>query len=353
MKRVAIIAGVLGLGLTVWMLAQFGITAIFSLVITGGWGILAATLFHTVQVALSAQAWHVIAGPQKPPTRPAPSTPLTFKAYFALRCVREGVNNLLPVAQVGGEVCSSRLLARRGLGVRHAAAATICDLTLELLSQVVFTLSGLAVLLLLVKRSALTDELVESALVALAIGLAVFASQWLGALALVEGLLMKIAAHLGWQGAQQAKGLHEQVLQLYKAKKNSLFAFALQFVAWALGAVEVCLILHFLGHDCSLWVGFVIEGVGEAAKSIGFAVPGALGVSEGGYVLVGELFGVAPQVAMALSLIKRVREILWGLPSLALWQWLEHAWCATPEPDEMQGQPAARLCPNTLSRPSL
>ncbi|MFT9384164.1 MAG: lysylphosphatidylglycerol synthase domain-containing protein [Acetobacter orientalis] len=351
MKRVAIIAGVVGLGLTVWMLAQFGAGAILSLIMAGGWGILAAVLFHTVQVALSAQAWRVIAGPQ---VNPLPSSiPLKLKDYFALRCVREGVNNLLPVAQVGGEVCSSRLLARRGLGTRHAAAATICDLTLELLSQVVFTLSGLAILLLLVKRSAITDELVESALVALAIGAVLFASQWLGALALVEVLLAKIAGHLGWNGVQSMRGLHEQVLALYKAKGNALWAFFLQFVAWALGAVEVCLILHFLGHGCSLWVGFVIEGVGEAAKSIGFAVPGALGVSEGGYVLVGGLFGVPPQVAMALSLIKRVREIVWGLPSLALWQWLEHKWCATPEPEDVRPTHHASLCQSTISSTSL
>ncbi|MFT9398652.1 flippase-like domain-containing protein [Acetobacter sp.] len=344
MKRVAVIAGLLGLGLTVWMLAQFGAGAIFSLVMAGGWGILAAIVFHTVQVLLSAQAWRVISGPK--PDKLPPST-LTLKDYFALRCVREGVNNLLPVAQVGGEVCSTRLLNRRGLGAKRAAAATICDLTLELLSQVLFTVLGLIVLLTLVQRSAVTDELLESALVALAIGLAVFISQWLGAVALVEKLLLKIADHLGWRGAESIRGLHQQVLVLYMAKRATVWAFTLQFVAWALGAVEVCLILHFMGYDCSLAVGFVIEGVGEAAKSVGFAVPGALGVSEGGYVLVGGLFGVPPQMAMALSLIKRVREIVWGLPSLILWQWLEHAWC--PESPAHEGECAPMLCKNSVS----
>ncbi len=189
MKRVTVIAGLLGLGLTVWMLMQFGARSILSLIMTGGWGILAATLFHTVQVALSAQAWRTIAGNTLAPA-------LSWRDYFLLRCVREGINNLLPVAQVGGEVWSSRLLARRGLGTRNAAAATICDLTLELLSQVLFTFMGLGLLLFLVKRSPITDELLESALIALAIGLALFISQWLGAVAFVEVLLVKIAGHL-------------------------------------------------------------------------------------------------------------------------------------------------------------
>ncbi|OUJ04902.1 lysylphosphatidylglycerol synthase domain-containing protein [Acetobacter malorum] len=336
MKRVTVIAGLLGLGLTVWMLMQFGARSILSLIMTGGWGILAAILFHTVQVALSAQAWRTIAGHSLSPSLP-------WRDYFVLRCVREGINNLLPVAQVGGEVWSSRLLARRGLGIKHAAASTICDLTLELLSQVLFTFMGLGLLLFLVKRSPITDELLESALIALAVGLALFISQWLGAVAFVEVLLVKIAGHLGWSGVDGIRGLHQAVLGLYKVKRNAVMALWLQFVAWALGAVEVCLILHFMGHDCSLSVGFVIEGVGEAAKSVGFAVPGALGVSEGGYLLIGSLFGISPALAIALSLIKRVREIAWGVPSLLVWQWLEHRWDARSQ----------NGCKNPLSRSGL
>ncbi|MFT8783512.1 lysylphosphatidylglycerol synthase domain-containing protein [Acetobacter syzygii] len=319
MKRITLVAGILGLGLTVWMLSRFGAHAIFALVVTGGWGLLAAIVFHAVQVSLSAQAWRVIARRDLPPHLP-------LRDFFILRCVREGVNNLLPVAQVGGEVVSSRLLARRGLGLRRAAAATICDLTLELLSQVLFTVAGLLLLLALVQRSAVTDRLLESAMVLAVIGVAVFASQWLGAVAVVEKLLERIATHLGWGGVEGIRGIHQEVLGLYKTRNNAVTGLILQFSAWALGAVEVCLILHFMGHDCSLATGFVIEGVGEAAKSAGFAVPGALGVSEGGYLVVGGLFGIAPPVAIALSLIKRLREIAWGVPSLVLWQWLEHAW---------------------------
>ncbi|MDT8870424.1 hypothetical protein RAA17_02425 [Komagataeibacter rhaeticus] len=67
---------------------------------------------------------------------------------------------MLPVAQVGGEVITTRLLARReGLGIRRAAASTICDLTIELLSQVTFTLLGLGLLFCLVNRSPLPTDL--------------------------------------------------------------------------------------------------------------------------------------------------------------------------------------------------
>ncbi|GBQ79928.1 hypothetical protein AA13595_0164 [Gluconacetobacter johannae DSM 13595] len=318
MRLVTFTAGLFGMALTIWLLSRFGFHAILGLVAQGGWGIVAAILFHAVQVLLAAASWRTIAG------HDAPALPL--RDWVALRCVREGVNNLLPVAQVGGEVVSARLLARRGAGLRRAAAATICDLTIELLSQVVFTLAGLGILLVLVKRSALTDELVESAGVALLLGAVFLGSQCLGAISIVERLLIRIAAHLGWSGVDGIRGLHAEILGLYKAPGRSLRAGGLQLAGWSLGAVEVCLILHFMGQDRSLASGFVIESVGQAAKSAGFAIPGALGVSEGGFVIIGSLFGLPPAVSIGLSLIKRLREIAWGLPSLAGWQWMEIHW---------------------------
>jgi uncharacterized membrane protein YbhN (UPF0104 family) len=66
-------------------------------------------------------------------------------------------------------------------------------------------------------------------------------------------------------------------------------------------------------------------------------MPMGLGVIEGGYVVVGGLFGLSPEFALALSLIKRVRDITIGLPALAIWQAMEGrrllASPASPKPD--------------------
>ena len=40
-------------------------------------------------------------------------------------------------------------------------------------------------------------------------------------------------------------------------------------------------------------------------------------------MLICGLFGIAPPQALALSLIRRVREIALGAPGLMLWQWSE------------------------------
>ncbi|MCE2565300.1 lysylphosphatidylglycerol synthase domain-containing protein [Komagataeibacter sp. FNDCF1] len=336
MRQLTFIAGAFGIGLTIWMLGRFGLHDILGLVAAGGWSIPAIIAFHATQVCASAQAWRLLAQTGR--------RRLSFTDFVALRCAREGINNLLPVAQVGGEVITTRLLARReGLGIRRAAASTICDLTIELLSQVTFTLMGLGLLFCLVNRSPITDELMESAGCAVALGAVFLGSQYLGAISLVEKLLVRIAAHLGWDGVEDIRGLHDEILTLYRTRENSLRAGAMQLLGWSLGTFEVFVILRAMGHPLPLSDSFVIESVGQAAKSAGFAVPGALGVSEGGYIIIGGLFGLSPQVGIALSLIKRLREIAWGLPSLVAWQAMEIRW-VRPDPAaakeiHMPGQP--------------
>ena len=87
----------------------------------------------------------------------------------------------------------------------------------------------------------------------------------------------------------------------------------------------MCLALHVLGHGVGLGPGLVIESLGQALKAAGFAVPGALGVQEGGLIVVCALFGLSPETAIALSLAKRLREVVLGLAGLLAWHRLEAA----------------------------
>jgi hypothetical protein len=58
-------------------------------------------------------------------------------------------------------------------------------------------------------------------------------------------------------------------------------------------------------------------------RTSAFVVPNAVGVQEGAYILLGATFGLTPEMALALSLLKRARDIAIGLPTLAVWQALE------------------------------
>jgi len=94
-------------------------------------GLAAVIAFHLVQVVCSAFGWRAVV----PKTGALPGPHI----FILLRWIREGTNNLLPLAQIGGEVIGARLLARHGVAGVDAAGSTIVDLSLEMVTQAAFT----------------------------------------------------------------------------------------------------------------------------------------------------------------------------------------------------------------------
>jgi putative membrane protein len=324
MKLGAIVGGLAGLALAAWLLESYGVGRILDLLRNAGWfGITAVIAFHLVQILFSASAWFVIAGPAAPRPR--------LRTYFMLRWIREGVNNLLPVAQIGGEFVASRLLGRRGLALANAIAGAIADLTMEMVTQILFTLLGLYLLLHTVGDSGIATYVTGGIIVAVLVAVGFLGAQWLGLAMAFEKGLMWLGEKIGWSGTTNVKGLHAALIACYRAPTRVALACLWHSISWLLGGIEVCLALHFLGHDVGIGPGLVIESLGQALKAVGFAVPGALGVQEGGYIVVCQLFGLSPEVAIALSLMKRLREVVLGVPGLVAWQWMESRRPAEPK----------------------
>jgi putative membrane protein len=237
-----------------------------------------------------------------------------------LRWIREAVNNLLPLAQIGGEIVAARLLQQRGMKLVPAIAGTVADLTIEMATQILFTLLGLVLLLSTVGDSGIARYVTGGLLVAALVVAGLFGALWLGLAAAVEQGLMRLGRWMGWAGAAHIEGLHHALIGCYRAPDRLALAALWHMVSWLLGGVEVCLAVHFLGVDIGIGPGLIIESLGQAVKAVGFAVPGALGIQEGGYVVICRAFGLSPEVAIALSLMKRLREILLGGSGLIVWQ---------------------------------
>ncbi len=315
MRWTAAIGTLVGVGLAAWLLVSFGVGEVLGLLRAAGWGIAVVAAFHGVQILFSALAWRAVAGV----TVPQPG----LGEFMVLRWIREGVNNLLPVAQIGGEVVAARLLRRRGVALPLAVAGSVGDLTVEMLTQIAFTLLGLGLLVLLVGESGVSGYVLSGMAAAAAGGVAFVAAQWWGLAGLIERGIMRLSNSFGWAPLGEVGGLDAAIRDVWRNPGRPLRASFHHSVSWLLGGIEVCLALHVLGTDVGLGEGLVIEALGQALKAAGFAIPGALGVAEGGYVVVCHLFGLSPELAIALGLVKRLREIGLGVPALLAWQWLE------------------------------
>jgi hypothetical protein len=97
----------------------------------------------------------------------------------------------------------------------------------------------------------------------------------------------------------------------------------LHLACWIASTLEAWVVLRFAGASLGFATVLVIESLLYAARSIAFAVPNAVGVQEGAYILLGASFGLTPETALALSLLKRARDLTIGLPALAAWQFIE------------------------------
>jgi putative membrane protein len=312
-KWPTLLAVLIGLGLAVTLLVSNDIGQIVGAVAGAGWGLLLVIALRVPQTVASAMGWRKLV--------PETGTPLW--AYVLLRWIREGVNALLPVAGVGGDMVRARLLALTGIPLKSAAASSGVDLSLEMASQIVFSLVGVGMLLALQPGVNSTGLILGVIAGGALIAGSFMAAQRYGLFRHVERLLVRISEREGWSALGDITGLHEQVVSLYRTPNRLWISGAWHLASWFLGVLEIWAALYVLGVPVELQEALVIESLGQAVKGIGFAIPGALGVQEGGLILVCGLFGIAPPEALALSLVRRLRDIVHGLPALAIWHRIE------------------------------
>jgi putative membrane protein len=297
--------------------ADIGFARIWDEVVSVGFGLAAIVAVHIGQLAFCSLAWAMLFASSDLGRRP------TFPSLFALRWIRESIDHLLPVAQVGGEIAAGRLLAADRMSLPAAGASIIADLTIETLTQALFTLIGLALIF------ALPDPGDVGRWAGLGFGMAlflaaiaVFAQRW-GGVRLFEKLLLTIADRMGWNRLEGVAGLDQALGRVYQLRGRLAVAGLYHMLAWSLGAAEVMIAAWALGYPLSLGQAYVIESLSQAIRSVAFFVPGALGVQEGGFVVLAALFGIPSDVALSISLTRRIRELALGLPGLAAWQFQE------------------------------
>ncbi len=275
------------------------------------WSLPLLIALHLIQLLLSSAAWRTLF------TEPRPR----ITTYFRLRLIREGIDSLFPVAQMGGEAIGARMLARQGIAAGPAGASVIVDVTLEVLSQAGFLLTGVAALTTLPEgRIGPAEWLGPMALAVIAAG-GLLVAQRLGLLRILEMLVERIAAQFPALAGMSLKGLHAAAEGFYRRRRALLRATLLHFVSWSLGTIETWIVLHALGAPASLPQALVVESLGMAARSAGFGIPGALAVQEGGFALAAISVGLPDSAGLALSLVKRAREILVGIAGVTLARW--------------------------------
>ena len=311
-RLVGTLAWLVGLSLVAGLVATQNLGDLTAAIAVAGWSIALVGLAHLGTLLADTLGWRaLLAGPQRPP----------LESMVVKRWIGASINGLLPVAQIGGEFVRARLLARAGVAGPIAGASVVVDLTAGLVTQVAFMVLGLV--LYLGQRQAGTGWLLH-----LAGALALFCALLIGfGFAQRRGLFLRLARFLEratrgrtWQGlVGSAAALDREIVARYDDRPRLSLCASWRFLGWLWGSVEIWLAFWLLGHPIGPVEAVVLESLGQALRSAGFALPGGLGAQEGGIVAGALVLGIAPDLALAVALIKRARELAYGVPGLVAW----------------------------------
>ena len=319
MRLFALLAFMAGLGVVTLMVAHYGFADVGAALSDVGWlGFLTIVMVHLGVGALCGIAWWVLL----PGAERVPPWMLIWA-----RLVRDGGSEVLPLSQVGGYFLGARSATVAGLAGVMAAASSIVDATMELLGQITYTAVGLGILLAL-HPEASVGVLVAACLAgATGITIAVILMQRWG-FSIIERFARRILRQWAVSAAVGAATIQAAIRAVYHRRRGLVVSFLLHLAAWVAAAVEAWLALRFMGAPLGFGAVLVVESLLYAIRSVAFAVPNALGVQEGAYILLGGMFGIGPEMALALSILKRARDLALGMPALLSWQAAEsgRAW---------------------------
>jgi putative membrane protein len=275
-----------------------------------GWGGFALLLgLQAGLFVLLATAWFIV----------MPAAGLRLLVWG--RMVRDAATTCLPFSPVGGYVIGARAITLHGVPWPIAAAGTVVDVTAEIAAQLLFALFGVAVVLLVRPGADFVGPLAAGATTALAlIVLGVWQRRRIGTVlhSLGERLLGEWFKGQGGGIAQ----LQTELGRMY-APGRLAGAAMVHLSGWFATGLVTWLSLWLLGARVDVLHVLALEALLDALIAAAFLVPGAAGVQEAGYVGIGALFGVPPDLALGVSLLRRAKDLVWGVPILLLWQWRE------------------------------
>lgn len=312
-RTTAIAAAVIGLMIATAVVGYFNFGAILSAI--RPIGVLGFLIVIVAQVALFVPlgvAWQLCGAPRAGPSL----------IFMWGRLMREAASDVLPFSQLGGLVIAGRVAVLGGVAAGEAFASSVIDITVEIAAQLIYTIVGVALLAGRLGEGHRNGPLMWSLGVGLLIGGAVVAgmvaTQKKG-VGLFEQVLRKVAPG----AAEHAQSAHEAFQAAYAQRGRLFVSLLLHLVGWFGGAFGTWLILGFIHRPLPFGSVVAIESVLFAIRNAAFIVPSGLGVQEGAYALLGPLFGLPVEAALALSLLKRARDIAIGVPVLWGWQAME------------------------------
>jgi putative membrane protein len=315
--KIALYVGALvGVAILATLAVRVDLGSMVHVLTVAGWPLLGLLPYRTLYFLAYALGWAILLRGVKGGSQAG------LGYLFWAATVREGIDRLLPVASVGGGVVGVRLLRRRGVPMAEASASIVVEILLTLFALYLFFVLGVLLLLGVGRGFHGHFHLLLTVVLTLPIPLG---TAWLlrygSPFERMHGFLLGLVGALPL--SEGAASLDREIRAMLSRHRALLMAGFLQFTALLSGSFEVWFALRLFGHPVDWRAAIVLESLTQALRHVAFVIPAGLGIQEAGLIIFGQMFGIDAELAFAVSMAKRLREVLLGVVSLLSWQWTE------------------------------
>jgi putative membrane protein len=306
----ALLAGAIAAVYLIW---SIGFDPVFAAVARAGIsGLALLCLFAAVVFVSLAFAWYFLMPPAH--RRPWPE-------FTLARLVRDSIAEISPFSPVGGMVAAARLMTLKGMPASYAAASVAADATTEAMAQVVFLAFGLGWGLTQFRHLQGSGPVTEAMLAVL-----LLAAPGIALLIFLQKRGAVFAERLArrfFPQDQAGVSFHQAIEELYGSRPRLAASAALHLLAWIGAGIGTFIAFRLVGGRIGFLNAVALEALLCTLRSVAAPVPAAIGVQEWGYAMLAPLFGLPAEMGVAVSLLKRAREIVLGVPALIYWQAVE------------------------------
>jgi putative membrane protein len=311
--RIAIIAA-LGLALALYLVVYVGLDAVFAAAVAVGWGGFAILCLYALGLfPILGAAWFVL--------QPS-SSRVRLRVFIWARMVRDAASEVLPFSQLGGIVFGARAAILHGVSPPLGFASIVVDVTAEMLAQIAYIALGVAILSARAPRTSYAASLTKVFLIGLVVA-ALAGGLFLALQRYGHRLTERLAARLLPRAVATTTAVGAALDAIYGSPARVGCSAALHLAGWIASAIGTWIAFRLIGVRVELASVMAIESLVYAARSAAVFIPNALGVQEAAYAVLTPLFGIGAEFGLAVSLLKRARDVAVGVPILLIWQGVE------------------------------
>lgn len=311
---------IIGLIILGYMIYKIGAATIWENIVKTGWWFVPVIGSWLVIYSLNALALREIIYEKN-----LPATKIPFLRVLKVTISGYAINYITPVAPLGGEPYRIMEFKDR-LGITKATSSVLLYTIMHMFSHIVFWLVSIGLILF-------AFDLTTQLLVGCGITFLVFTLLILWVIRMYrKGLTLttfRTLARLPFlqkkvnnfidKNHKNLEEIDRDILELFSERRGTFYSSLLyEFLARVVGCFEIYFVAVAIGANISVIDSLIVSSGSSLFANMLFFSPMQLATREGGFVLAVQSLGLAAGVGIFISLVTRIRELVWILIGLLL-----------------------------------